>query len=312
MTDRESDLVHTFTASADDVGERLDRFLAGRLTERSRTALARHVQNGDVLINGDPAPRPAHRLEDGDVVRIVLTPRNDPVATPEAIELSFLYEDRWLAVIDKPAGLTVHPGSATHSGTLANALAHHLTELSQLQGPERPGIVHRLDKDTSGVIVIAKDDVTHERISLQFRERRVEKQYLAVVKGAPDLDGDRIETPIGPHRRHPTRMAVRLDVGKPSQTDYHVQERFAGAALLLCKPKTGRTHQIRVHLASIGHPIVGDRVYGGYLPKLAEICPRQALHARHIRFEHPWTGDTVTFESALPADLTGLLAHLRG
>ena len=255
--------------------------------------------------------RPAHRLETGDLVHALIEPVREAIATPEDIALAILYEDDRLVVIDKPAGLTVHPGGGTPSGTLANALAHHFGSLSDVQGPERPGIVHRLDKDTSGVILVARDDAAHHHLADQFRERTVQKEYLCVVRGVPELDSDLVDAPIGPHKRIPTRMAIRLDVGRPSTTLYEVVERYPRHALVRCRPRSGRTHQIRVHMRHAGFPIVSDRFYGGVEEPLTAFCPRQALHARRITVEHPGSGERVTFEAPIPADFQSLIDELR-
>jgi 23S rRNA pseudouridine1911/1915/1917 synthase len=171
--------------------------------------------------------------------------------------------------------------------------------------------VHRLDKDTSGVILVAKDDQTHWLLASQFRDRQVRKEYHAVVRGVVDLDADLVSAPLGPDRRNPTKMTVRLDNGRPSETYYEVIERFDAHTLVRCMPKTGRTHQIRVHMQSIGHPIVSDRVYGNMVPALAALCPRQALHARSLTVRHPASGEPITFEAPVPPDMTRLLEHLR-
>jgi 23S rRNA pseudouridine1911/1915/1917 synthase len=306
----------SLAVSDDEVGRRLDVFLAARFPDHSRTWLAGQIDEGHVDVHPGPGGRARRvragmRLEPGDTVVVRLAPREVPYAVPEKIPLRILHEDRWLVVIDKPPGLTVHPGSGERGGTLANALAWHFGELSHVQGPMRPGIVHRLDKDTSGVIVAAKDDATHWALADQFRNRTVRKEYWAVVRGRVELDADLVSGPIGPDRRSPTRMAVRVDVGRPSETYYEVIERFPAHTLVRCMPKTGRTHQIRVHMASVGHPLVSDRLYGGWVPALAEVCPRQALHARLLRFRHPQTGDEMEFVAPVPEDITRLLDHLR-
>ena len=303
---------HTFEATRGDHEERLDVFLARNIPGYSRTNLARHVKDGLVTVNGRSGKkiRPGLRLEQGDVVRIRLEQRTEPYAQPQRIDLRVLHEDEHLLLIDKPAGLTVHPGAGEPTGTLANALAYHFGELSRVQGPLRPGIVHRLDKNTSGVILIAKDDVTHHALAAQFRERTVKKEYLAVVKGVLELDADLVSAPLGAHKRHPTRMAVRLDVGRPSETYFEVAERYDAATRVRCYPRTGRTHQIRVHMASIGHPIISDPTYGGVVPELRAICPRHALHARRLTFRHPATGAMVTFEAPVPEDIAALVRHL--
>ncbi|MCG3135149.1 MAG: Ribosomal large subunit pseudouridine synthase D [Planctomycetes bacterium] len=306
--------VHRFTVADDEAGPRLDVYLAAKLPDHSRTWLSRHVDEGhlDLVREGRPRKaKPGLRVEPGDELTLRLLPRDLPYAAPEKIPLRILHEDEGLVVIDKPPGLTVHPGSGEKSGTLANALAWHFGELSSVQGPMRPGIVHRLDKDTSGVMVVAKDDTTHWALSHQFRERTVRKEYRAVCRGVCDLDADLISAPLGPDRMRSTRMAVRMDIGRPSETYYQVLERYAAHTYVRCLPKTGRTHQIRVHMASVGHPLVSDRVYGGYVPALAEVCPRQALHAFRLEFTHPATNERVAFEAPIPEDFERLLAHLR-
>jgi 23S rRNA pseudouridine1911/1915/1917 synthase len=321
---------HEFEVEEKDDGLRLDVYLAQRLPMHSRTWLARHVAEGHVTLAraDDPAAGEGHHreasdegsvrkirsgihIETGDVIAIRLMPRTAAYAIPERIPLTILHEDPYLVVINKPAGLTVHPGSGEKSGTLANAIAYHFGELSHVQGPMRPGIVHRLDKDTSGVILVAKDDQTHWSVANQFRERTVKKEYHAVARGVISFDADLISGPIGPDRRHPTRMAIRLDVGRASETYFEVIERFSAHTYIRCMPKTGRTHQIRVHMMSAGHPLVSDRVYGGFVPALAEHCPRQALHARRLEITHPATGERMAFEAPLPEDFARLLEHLR-
>jgi 23S rRNA pseudouridine1911/1915/1917 synthase len=306
----------TFTIVAEDAGRRLDQVLAGRFPQHSRTWLSRLVDEGHVEVVPQPGSRarrvrPSMPVEPGDVVSVRLVPKDAPYAVPERIPLHVVHEDEWLIVIDKPAGLTVHPGAGEKSGTLANALAWHFGELSHVQGPLRPGIVHRLDRDTSGVMVVAKDDTTHWALADQFRRRTVRKEYHAVVKGRVELDADLISGPIGPDRRQPTRMAIRVDVGRASETYYEVIERMATATLVRCLPKTGRTHQIRVHMASAGYPLLSDRSYGGLVQSVWELCPRHALHARSLTIRHPATGDDRTFEAPLPADMTRLIEHLR-
>jgi 23S rRNA pseudouridine1911/1915/1917 synthase len=304
---------HRFVAEPDDQGDRLDVFMVRRFPGYSRTQLARQIDDGHVAVNGRVGGRvrPGMRIDAGDEVRVYLSQRTEPYAAPEKIPLTVLYEDEFMLVIDKPPGLTVHPGNGEKGGTLANALAYHFGELSRVQGPMRPGIVHRLDKDTSGVILVAKDDQTHHGLASQFRERTVHKTYLAVVRGVVELDADLVSAPIGVHKRMPTRMSVRFDIGRASETFYEVVERFPRHTLVKCMPKTGRTHQIRIHMEYIGHPIVSDKLYGGTEPALLAYCPRQALHAHRISFRHPATGEQMTFESPMPPDIAALVEHLR-
>jgi 23S rRNA pseudouridine1911/1915/1917 synthase len=314
VTDNVNLFEHRFAADPGDHGERLDVFLVRRFPGHSRTSLARQIDDGHVAVNGRVGGKvkPGMRVTEGDEIRVYLAQRSEPYAAPEKIALKVIHEDQWLIVLDKPPGLTVHPGSGQKSGTMANALAYHFGELSRVQGPMRPGIVHRLDKDTSGVILVAKDDQTHHHLASQFRERFVRKEYHAVCRGRVEFDADLIDAPIGADKRMPTRMTVRFDKGRASQTYYEVVERFPHHTYVKCMPKSGRTHQIRVHMAFVGYPLVGDKLYGGVEPALTAFCPRQALHAHKLTFRHPQTGEVMTFEAPLPADMTALLEHLRG
>jgi 23S rRNA pseudouridine1911/1915/1917 synthase len=242
----------------------------------------------------------------------------------EDIPLDIIYEDRWLVVVNKPPDLVVHPSKGHQTGTLVNALVHHFDELSQVYGPLRPGVVHRLDRDTSGVMLVIKDDAVHESIARQFEQRTVSKQYVAVVEGRVELDADLIDAPIGRHRGNREKMAIQPTSGKPAQTVYEVIERLGRYTVVRCMPKTGRTHQIRVHLLYLGHPIVADSLYSGrsalYLSDLTRgehapdeepLIHRQALHARRITIRHPMRDEEMTFEAPLPGDMTRLIEALR-
>jgi 23S rRNA pseudouridine1911/1915/1917 synthase len=238
----------------------------------------------------------------------------------EAIALSIVYEDARLIVLDKPAGLVVHPGAGNASGTLVNALLHHARDLSGVGGVLRPGIVHRLDRGTSGLMVVAKDDAAHQALARQFAARSVGKEYLAVVLGIPSPRSGRIDAPIGRDPSHRKRMSVQAPRGRAARSTYEVEEALDGAALLRVRIHSGRTHQVRVHLASIGHPVAGDATYGGRRTPgsqraearaaLAALA-RPALHATRLAFEHPASGQRLSFESPLPADLQALLEALR-
>jgi 23S rRNA pseudouridine1911/1915/1917 synthase len=305
-------------AAAEHEGLRLDRFLAGSGHGWSRSQVARWISDGHVTRNGRAA-KPAAQLQAGDVV--VVTP---PAVTPselvaQDIPLDVLYEDEHLIVINKPPGLVIHPAAGNPDGTLVNALLAHCSDLSGVGGVERPGIVHRLDKDTSGVLVAAKSDAAHRSLSLSFRWRTTEKRYLCVVYGGPAAAEGVVDAPIARHPSERKRMAV-VEGGRAARTLWWVRERFAGAALVECRPITGRTHQIRVHMAHLGHALVGDQVYAGRQWRsidddaLAARCrdfPRQALHAWRLTFTHPAAGEPMTFEAPLPADLEALLADLR-
>ncbi len=303
---------HRFLADRGEAGIRLDLALVARFPGYSRSKLQRLVKDGHAQVNGNTA-RPGRLLHEGDLVLVDLEFPAHPFPLAEDIPLTILYEDRRIVVVDKPPGLTVHPGSGEKRGTLVNALAYRfgLYELSGVQGPMRPGIVHRLDRDTSGVILVAKDDEAHLLLANQFKSRTVSKTYLAVCQGTFEFDADFISLPLGRDLRNPERIAVRWDVGRPSETYYEVRERFPRHTLVEVHPRTGRTHQIRVHLAALGHPIVGDRVYGRPEKSLRALIGRQALHAWRLEIHHPETGDPMVFTAPLPPDMEGLLAFLR-
>ena len=284
-------------------GLRLDQALARMLPEESRSRLARLVEEGHVRVNGAPAAS-RMKMKSGESVEVALAPRpTDTAFRPEAIALPVVHEDDHLVVIDKPAGLVVHPGSGNWEGTLLNALLHHAPATRDLP---RAGIVHRLDKDTSGLLVVAKTEPAQQSLVRQLAARSVKRTYLALARGQVARDGT-VEAPIGRHPVHRTRMAV-VPGGKAAVTHYRVRERFPAHTLLECDLETGRTHQIRVHLASIGHPLEGDATYAG---KGAKAFHRQALHAWKLAFIHPATGEAVAFESPLPQDFRQLLESLR-
>jgi 23S rRNA pseudouridine1911/1915/1917 synthase len=283
-------------------GQRLDRALASLMPEESRSRLARLIEEGHVRVEGRQAAA-SLKVRSGEAVEVALAPRPaDTSFRPEAIKLTVVHEDEDLLVIDKPAGLVVHPGSGNWSGTMLNALLHHAPGSGQLP---RAGIVHRLDKDTSGLLVVAKTEVAQAALVRQLQARTVKRTYLALVRGKLARGGT-VDAPIGRHPVQRTRMAV-VAGGKPAVTHYRVRRRFAAHTLLECDLETGRTHQIRVHLASIGHPLEGDPVYAG---KARGTFGRQALHAWKLAFVHPKSGKTVSFESPLPADLEALLETL--
>jgi 23S rRNA pseudouridine1911/1915/1917 synthase len=303
---------HRFVAERGEEGVRLDRALVGRFPGVSRSRLQRLVKDGHATVNGHPC-RPGRTLVPGDAVEVLLETETRSYALPENLPLRILHEDRRLVVLDKPPGMSVHPGAGERRGTLANALAYRFGELSQVQGPMRPGIVHRLDKETSGVIVVAKDDATHAALAAQWKARTVLKTYLAVVQGRMEFDADLVSLPLGRHPVKKERMAVRHDGGgRASETYYEVRERFPRHTFVEVHPKTGRTHQIRVHMAALGHPLVSDHVYGRPDRALRDVMPRQALHAWRLVFRHPEDGEERTFEAPLPPDFEALLALLRG
>jgi 23S rRNA pseudouridine1911/1915/1917 synthase len=294
-------------------------WLARALPDLSRARLQALMAQGAVRVDGGQA-KPSARLRGGEEVTVVVP---DPVAAvpaPEPLPLSIVYEDPRLVVIDKPAGLAVHPGAGRPSGTLVNALLHHVRDLSGVGGVLRPGIVHRLDRGTSGLMVVAKDDATHRALAAQFASRAVEKDYLAVVHGVPRARQGVVEAAIGRDPVHRKKMSVRAPRGRTARSAWTLVEALDGAALLRVRIHTGRTHQIRVHLASLGHPVAGDATYGGTRTPSSRspaaraalaALGRPALHAAVLAFIHPGTGQRVRFESALPSDLLDLLRVLR-
>lgn len=310
------------TVPEEDAGCRLDAFLARHCPSRSRVQLRRAISAGGVQVDGQRT-KPAYRLNAGQRVRAALPelPREVPAA--ESIPLDVLYEDDHLVAINKPPGMVVHPSKGHLGGTLVNALAHHFAQLSGVGGTCRPGIVHRLDRDTSGVIVVAKTDAAHMALAAQWEQRTINKQYVAIVVGVPDRDRDQIAQPIGVHPYQREKMAIRAAhaTSREASTFYEVQHRFAGFALLRVWPKTGRTHQIRVHLAHLGCPVLCDRLYGGRDsitfgevqqredPRI--LLDRQALHAQRLEFDHPYNGQPCTIEAPLPTDMRRVLEQLQ-
>jgi 23S rRNA pseudouridine1911/1915/1917 synthase len=323
MSSLSSDPVELIVDSSES-GWRLDVFLAHHFPDYSRVHLRRVITAGGVQV-GDRGGKPAYRLIPGQRVRILLPeiPREAP--RPENIPLEILFEDDDLVVINKPPGMVVHPARGHWSGTLASALQFHFgSTLSTAGGPSRPGIVHRLDRDTSGVILVARSDLAHAKLSRQFAQRTIEKEYYALVSGVPLRDRDLIDCPIGFHPHQREKMAIRHDdlESRPAQTFFEVSERFAGFAALRLVPKTGRTHQIRVHLNHIGCPVLCDKLYGGRSqitrgeirrdPADQQILlDRQALHARRLKFEHPHDGRSLVIEAPIPADMQAVLDEFR-
>jgi 23S rRNA pseudouridine1911/1915/1917 synthase len=307
-----------FPITSEDVGERLDRYLTRQLPAHSRAYLQQLIEQQLILVDGR-ATKPGYRLRDSDRVTVSLPPPKPSGVSPEPIPLAVLYEDAHLLVVNKAAGMVVHPGPGNASGTLVNALLAHCTQLSGIGGIERPGIVHRLDKDTSGAIVVAKDDATHRSLARQFAERRAKKLYLAIVRGdMRDAEGV-IEAAIGRHPVHRQKMSTHTRDGRQAVTEYRVRERCGYFSLVELQPHTGRTHQIRVHMAAIGHPLLGDPTYGrdrkelqrSPLGRQLSWFRRQALHAWVLGFVHPGTGEWLECRAPLPADLEHLLTRLR-
>ncbi|MGA3098599.1 MAG: RluA family pseudouridine synthase [Bryobacteraceae bacterium] len=292
-----------FSAHLADAGKRLDQMLHERLPQFSRARIQDWIKNGRVLVDG-ASSRASRTMRGGEAVEV--EPAEPPPlrAIPEDIPIRTLYEDDDVVAVDKPAGMVVHAGAGVHSGTLVNALLHRFATLSSAGGPLRPGIVHRLDRFTSGVLLVAKNDVAHRRLAAQFSGRQVEKVYLALAHGRTKQESGRIDRPIARDPDHRTRMTARLGEGRAAWSEYRVLGRFAGFTFLEVRIGTGRTHQIRAHLASIGHPIAGDTVYGA--PARTPGMPplgRYFLHAHRIRFRQPSTDAEIVVESPLPAEL---------
>jgi 23S rRNA pseudouridine1911/1915/1917 synthase len=292
-------------------GERLDRFIS-LVCDCSRAEATELVRSGGATVGGVAVRKGSHRLAEGDLVVVLADPhRPEPLPTPdEAVEVRVVHEDADVVVVDKPAGLVVHPGPGHDVGTLVHGLLARYPELAGVGEPQRPGLVHRLDRGTSGLLVVARTPDAHADLVEQLSTHEVERVYTALVWRHPRHTHGVIDAPIGRSRREPLRMAVAMD-GRQARTHYVVDRAFhdpVEVALLTCELETGRTHQIRVHLASIGNPVVGDPLYGG--ARQGFEVPRPFLHARRLRFTHPGTGQDVAFESPLPDDLAAVLARL--
>lgn len=309
------DVVRELVVENEADGERLDSFLGRSGLIPSRSQAQRLISGGNVTVNGRAATKAGLRLSTGDHVLLRIPPPEPSTAKPETIPLDIVYEDADLIVVNKPPGMVVHPAAGNRSGTLVNALLAHAGGLSTIGGVERPGIVHRLDKDTSGLLVVAKNDLAHESLSRQIASRTASRRYLALVVGSMPTDSGTIDAPVGRHPSERKKMAVLAAGGKQAVTHFAVLERFALGAeeytLIEARLETGRTHQIRVHMAACGHPLVGDPVYGPKRKHKVVSFPRQALHAWRLSFLHPRTGDLMEFEAPLPGDFAALLAAMR-
>jgi 23S rRNA pseudouridine1911/1915/1917 synthase len=305
-----------------EAGIRLDLFLSQHLPDCSRSHAAHLIDQRCIQVDG-ALRKAGYRLKPGELVVAILPPPAPVAVVPEPIRFGIVYEDGDLIVVDKPAGLVVHPAAGHAAGTLVNGLLHHCRDLQGIGGEHRPGIVHRLDKDTSGLLVAAKNDRTHQGLSQQFKSRRVHKLYLALVWGEPEDESGAIDRPLGRHAVARKRMAVLAHGGREALTLWRVRERLPECALLAVELKTGRTHQIRVHCQSIGHPLVGDAVYGrrrstarpgkgqGDALVLLGQARRQMLHAAELSFTHPSTDQRLCFQAPLPGDMAALLGALR-
>jgi 23S rRNA pseudouridine1911/1915/1917 synthase len=291
-----------------NAGERLDVFLAKENPELSRSHIQKLITGEQVTVNGDPV-RSSYRVKPGDEVVLRVPPPRELEVVPENIPLDIYYEDADVVVVNKPRGMVVHPAEGNYSGTLVNALLFHCRDLSGVNGIMRPGIVHRLDKDTSGLIMVAKNDLAHLELARQLKERRVTRRYIALAHGNFAEDRGTVDAPIGRHPRDRQRMAVVSQGGRHAVTHYRVLERFGPYTLLELRLETGRTHQIRVHMAYLGHPLVGDLKYGPSRPHFD--LQGQFLHAATLGFHHPREGEYMEFTAPLPGELQDILARLK-
>jgi len=310
----------SITVTSRDEGSRLDRFLSETNLNLSRSQAKKLIETGNILLNQKPTKPSAH-LKAGDRISGIL-PQPKPLSLrPEPLPLDIIYEDPSIIVIDKPSGMVVHPAYGNPSGTLVNAILYHCKDLTGINGILRPGIVHRLDKDTSGVMVVAKDDEAYHQLTKQFKNRTVEKTYLAIAYGKFGQEEGLIDSAIGRHPSERKRMSTRTKKGRTAITRWKVRERLDGFTFLEIFPQTGRTHQIRVHLSSMGHALLGDPLYGRkgrlgsirdpVLKECLKIMNRQALHAHRLGFNHPRTGERVQFQSPIPQDMREVLEWLR-
>lgn len=306
------------TSSCEE-SERLDAFVTRSVTDLTRSAVQRLIESGMITVDGREE-KPSFKLRGNERVLVRIPPPVAATPAAEDIPLDILHEDSDLVVINKPRGMTVHPGAGTSHGTLVNALLGHCTDLSGIGGELRPGIVHRIDKDTTGIIVVAKNDRSHEHLSRQFREHTIKRVYVALVFGSPKQDKGRIESIIGRHPVDRKKMSGKARHGKQAITHWRAIARFPGMTLMQLRLETGRTHQIRVHLSEAGYPLVGDPVYGGagktasianpQLRELVKDLDRQALHARTLGFIHPATGQYMEFDTPLPEDMQRIIDYL--
>ncbi len=319
----ESEALHTWTVAAPQAGERLDRWLAAMLPAQSRSRLKALIEDGRVAVSGKAVADPSRKVRTGDEVVLTIPAPLPAAPKAESIPLTVVFEDAHLIVVDKPAGMVVHPAPGSSSATLVNALLHHCAgSLSGIGGEKRPGIVHRLDKDTSGLIVAAKDDITHRGLATQFAAHTITRAYKALCWGVPRPPSGAIDGNIGRSTRDRKKMAVLKNGGREARTNYRVERSFGQvAALIECRLETGRTHQIRVHMASIGHSLIGDATYGAATRSRVERLPqgiqgavrsfhRQALHAWQLGFTHPVTSERLLFGTDIPSDFKALLNSL--
>lgn len=302
--------METLHPEPEDLGERLDTWLSRYRGDHSRARWQALIRSGDVQVNGSKT-KANHRLKEKDVVTFTIPPATPIDLEPENIPLDILYEDSDIIVIHKPSDLVVHPAAGHETGTLVHGLLYHCKDLAGVGGEERPGIVHRLDKDTSGVLVVAKNETAMRSLGEQFKGRDVEKIYFAIVYGHPSPESGTIETDIGRSQHDRKKMSATPPSGKPATTHYETKKKFKDAALVRVRIETGRTHQIRVHLAHIGHPVLGDSEYGGRRVQVpGAMAGRQMLHAASLKFQHPTDGKPMVFEAPIPKDMQAFLDAL--
>ena len=297
-------------------GQRADVFLSGFLKELSRSSIKKHIELGNILIDRKTF-KPSKIISGGESLSVNIPPPEPCGIEGEEIDIGVVYEDRDIIVVNKPAGMVVHPGAGVSGGTLVNALVHMCEDLSGIGGETRPGIVHRLDKETSGVMVVAKNDRAHKSLSKQFKSRETKKEYVAIVSGEMKKSSGVFSSPIGRSPSNRVRMTSRSKTGRDAETRWEVIEELRGATLVSVWPKTGRTHQIRVHFSENGFPVLADKVYGGEkrrtrtLETLGELIRRHALHARSLGFIHPLTGERIEFSVEIPEDMISVINFLR-
>ncbi len=322
MTERKR---FSFLIDEDDGGKRLDSFLSAQMPELSRSRIQKAIREGDVITGGVPAIKPAQKVRQGESIELAFSPPKPLEIVPEPIPLDIVYEDEHILVVNKAPGMVVHPAPGHETGTMVHALLAHCQNLSGIGGVLRPGIVHRLDAGTSGLLVVAKSDEAHISLSRQLMERKVSRIYWALVWGELPAGTDTIDMPIGRSPGDRKKMAVLPEGGKEAQTTYYVIDTFGPFQYIRLKLETGRTHQIRVHLSRVGHPVLGDPVYGGrkarhgvlsgksaaMAGRVLSMIDRQALHAGELSFTHPLRGETMTFKAPLPGDFRAVLEFLR-
>ena len=299
-----------FLVDSNHKARRLDVFLSESQDEFSRSRLKKLIEQSHVLVNNSPA-QAKHKLKIGDKVIVNISAPSVSEVEAESVPLKIIYEDEAMLAVNKPAGMVVHPAPGHERGTLVNALLNHCSDLSGIGGVERPGIVHRLDKDTSGVVLVAKNEIAHRVLANQFKNRKIRKTYLALVRGVVKPASGIIETSIGRHKTNRKKMAANSNQGRQAETRYEVLETLGHFSYLRLFPKTGRTHQIRVHLASIHHPVLGDKLYGGIITGPYLKIPRQALHAHSIEIIHPISEKPLVFEAPVPPDMDNYLMTYR-